>query len=86
MIQANVSKNNEKQHITAGGTLPEIAGDIAVLLSGIHTQLLATSPAAAELFKQAVQKIVADDDGPCWRTQENQTGIAITLPGDPNDP
>lgn len=86
MIKANVSKDNDKQTIIANGSILDFVGDFSVILSGIHTQLGATNPEAAELFKQAIQKIVADDNGPCWTQRGSQTGIAIDLPGDPNEP
>ena len=86
MIKANIAKENEKQTIEARGSIPEIAGDIAILIAGIYTQLKAAQPAAAERFRQGVQKMVANSNGPCWRERENQTGIAIEMPGDPHDP
>ena len=82
MLKTNIDKNNPKQVIGATGSIPEMVNDLVVLLSGIHTQLRAVSPAAAELFRVAVQKLVADDGGPCWTGKGNQTGIALQLPAE----
>ena len=86
MIQANVSKDNEKQVILATGSILDFAFDIAVILSGMHTQMKASDPVAAEAFKTAVQRMVADDNGPCWKPNGDQTGLAINIPGDRHDP
>ena len=86
MIQATISKNSEKQTISATGSITELAVDIAILISGIHAQLKASSPAAADLFRAGIQKMAADNNGPFWTPRGNYTGIAIELPGDRHDP
>ncbi len=80
MIQANIAKENEKQIIYASGEIPELLTDIALLVSGIYTQLKGASPEAAEMFRTALTKVVQDQNGPMWRAIDGQTGIVFRKP------
>ena len=80
MIKANINKVNKQQTIEATGSIPELMNDVAVLLSGIHSQFNAVSPAAAKLFKQGIENMVKDPKGAMWQAGGNQTGIAFQMP------
>lgn len=82
MIKANINKTNKQQTIEATGSIPELMNDVAVLLSSIHSQFNAVSPAAANLFRQGIENMIKDPKGTMWQAGDNQTGIAFQLPGE----
>ena len=85
MIQANISKENKQQTITATGSVPELLGNIAVLIGGIYTQFKNTSPGTALLFRQGVMNMVNDPNAPVWQTQSGQIGIVFQKPQNDTD-
>ena len=80
MLDVKIGKGLQKQTIIASGSIPELLGDLAVIVSGIHTQFQNADPTAAVMFRQALQAMVADQDGPCWQAMNNQTGIIFQKP------
>lgn len=80
MIKVNISRENEKQVIEAKGSLQEMLTDLAVLLSGIYNQFRNADPDTAAAFRQGLQGMVADPDGPCWKILGDMTGIIFQSP------
>ena len=80
MLDVKIGKRFPKQTITAAGSIPELMNDLAILLSGIHTQFQNADPATALMFRQGVQAMVRDTNGPCWQPANNQTGIIFQKP------
>lgn len=80
MLKTNINKNNEKQIIEATGSIPELMNDVAVVLSAIHNQLEAVSPAAAVFFKRGIERMIKDPKGKVWTASGNQTGITFRMP------
>ncbi|MBE6943830.1 MAG: hypothetical protein E7453_06170 [Ruminococcaceae bacterium] len=82
MIQANINKKNKQQIIHASGSIVEMMNDVAILISGIYTQLGNHDPASAAIFRTGLQNMTADSRGPMWQNYGDRTGIIITLPPD----
>lgn len=82
MIQANINKENKQQVIHATGSILEIMDDIAMLISGIYTQLENHDPAGAAMFRSGLKNMAIDPRGPMWQSHGDQTGIIITKPTD----
>lgn len=75
MIEAKISRENEKQVIHAEGNVLELANDVAVLISGIYNQFLHVDAGTAEMFRVGLQAIVKDRSGPCWKANDGQVGV-----------
>ena len=80
MIKANINKDNKMHIIDTSGDVSDLMGDIAILVSGIYTQLRNSDPAAALMFRTGLQNMAADLKGPMWQSLGNQTGIVFTKP------
>ena len=80
MIKVNISRENEKQVIEAKGDIPELLTDLALQISGIYNQFQSADPDTAAAFRQGLQGMVADPDGPCWKVLGNITGIIFQSP------
>ena len=79
MIKAELNGKapNGKSVLMASGSLKEIIIDLSMIINGIHSQLRNSSPASAAAFRFAITQIVNDTEGPLWKPQDGQIGIAI---------
>lgn len=82
MIQAKINNKTNQHIIDTSGDLQDLLQDIAILVSGIYTQLGNNDPAAAAIFRTGLQNMTADSRGPMWQSHGDQTGIIITQPTD----
>lgn len=85
MIQANISKKNNQQTITAVGDVPELMNDLAIIVNGIYGQLQTASPSAAAQFRFALIGMLSAIDSPVWKPMGNQTGITFRMPDTEED-
>lgn len=75
--ELNCNATNGKSVLMASGPLKEIICNVSVIINGIHSQLRNSSPASAAAFRFAITQIVNDTEGPLWKPQDGQIGIAI---------
>lgn len=80
MINANISKENKQQVITAAGNVQELMNDTAILINGIYTQLRNADPATALMFRTGITNMFKDANGPVWKPMGGQTGIVFPMP------
>lgn len=80
MINANISRGNETQVISAKGYVPELLTDIAVLVNGIYTQFSNADPNTAAMFRDGLVKMLQDPNSSVWTPIGNQTGIIFQIP------
>lgn len=80
MIKAHISKDNKQQIISATGDTPELLSDVAILVSGIYTQLRNNDSAAALIFRTGLKNMANDQTGPMWQSLGDQTGIVFQKP------
>lgn len=81
MIKANI-KRGEKAEIQAKGSIPELLGDLAELVNGIHSQFKAVSPTAANLFRAGFESMVNDPQCPMWTPMDGQMGVIFPSLGE----
>lgn len=53
-------------HVAASGDVIELAADVVFVLRSIHSKLEQASPEAGVAFRDIVQAVVGDNDGPAW--------------------
>lgn len=80
MINANISKENKQQVITATGSIEEMMADTAILINSIYTQLKNADPATALQFRTGMISMICDTQGPIWKPMDGQTGIVFQRP------
>ena len=85
MIQATISKKNNQQTITAVGDVPELMNDLAILVNGLYSQLMAANPAEAAKFRFGMIGMLSAIDSPVWKPMGNQTGITFQIPKEDED-
>lgn len=66
--------------VMASGDMIEITSDVALVIRSIHKQLNVSGPEFSEAFKELIQKIAADDDGPFWTMPIDGVGFAAHQP------
>lgn len=66
--------------VIADGSLRNIIIDVAAVINGIYTQLMASSPASAEAFRTTITKLVDYPNGAMWLPVDGQTGFSIHTP------
>lgn len=80
MIKAHISKDNKQQIISTTGNIEELLSDVAILVSGIYTQLRNSDPVSALMFRTGVKNAANDPMGPMWQSHGDQTGIVFSKP------
>lgn len=80
MINANISKDNKQQVITATGSIEEMMADTAILINAIYNQLKNADPTSALIFRTGITNMVKDATGPVWKPMDGQTGIVFSVP------
>lgn len=85
MIQATISKKNNQQTITAVGDVPELMNDLAILVNGLYSQLMAANPATGIQFRFGLIGMLSDIESPVWKPMGNQTGITFQIPKEDED-
>ena len=66
--------------VVASGDMIDIVGDVTLVLRTIHKQLNASGPEFGKAFKETIQKIAADDEGPFWTMPIDGVGFSMREP------
>lgn len=59
--------------MVASGSLEEVVAEIGYMVQRIHNGVKTQSPAAAVVFRKAMQSIM-EDDAPAWETPTHHDG------------
>ena len=79
MSRFEYKHNGREVSMLATGSLEEVVAEIGYMVQRIHNGVKTQSPAAAVVFRKAMQSIM-EDDSPTWdapKAQNGETMIAM---------
>lgn len=62
---------------TASGDILEISADVAVVISGVYSQLMHSDPAIAQFFRYNMRKLISEPNSPVWDPSATSVGVCI---------
>ena len=86
MSRFEYKHNGREVSMIATGSLEEVVAEIGYMVQRIHDGVKTQSPAAAIVFRKAMQLIMGDDS-PTWETpkaQDGETMIAMVTEAERN--
>lgn len=66
MLKCNLNKENNSAKILVEGTGLEMLADLIYLIRHVYTAIKADDPIMGNVFKDIMQRVIADDDSPVW--------------------
>ena len=79
-LKSTTARGGVTTTCTASGDILEISADVAVVISGVYSQLMHSDPAIAQFFRYNMRKLISEPNSPVWDPSTTSEGVCIIQP------